>query len=156
MLEFLFTGALGALLILMCSLSVYELLRLVWQRLPTMKAHPRKRVLAVVAAVFGGHIINIWIFGLVYYLLYINGYGTFTGTDIERGIYKLDIFGAVYFSAVSYTTLGLGDIAPEGALRMIASVEALTGFVMIGWTVSFTYLAMEKFWAMPHRRKGGE
>lgn len=150
--EFALSGLLGICLIFICSMIIYELLRAVWHKLPHMKAHPRKRVLLMVAGVFAGHIINIWIFGAVYHLLCVYGYGTFTGTDIERGLYHLDVFGAMYFSAVTYTTLGLGDITPEGALRMIAGVEALTGFIMIGWTVTFTYLAMEKFWVLPHKR----
>lgn len=28
----------------------------------------------------------------------------------------------------------------------VAGTEALTGFVLIGWSASFTYLEMEKFW----------
>lgn len=41
---------------------------------------------------------------------------------------------------------------PLGSIRMITGVESLTGFLLIGWTVSFTYLAMEKFWELPHHR----
>jgi hypothetical protein len=29
---------------------------------------------------------------------------------------------------------------------MIAGVEALVGLLMIGWSASFTYLMMERFW----------
>ena len=114
---------------------------------------PRKRVLLVIAAVFFGHIVNIWVFGVVYYVLTEHGMGTLSGASVIRGDYVVDFFGCLYFSAVSYSTLGLGDVTPEGALRMIAGVEALTGFILIGWTVTFTYLAMEKFWNLPHRRK---
>jgi hypothetical protein len=44
-------------------------------------------------------------------------------------------------------------VAPHGPLRIIASMEALTGFVLIGWSASFTYLSMEKFWDLHERRK---
>ena len=37
------------------------------------------------------------------------------------------------------------DFAPYRA-RLIAGVEALTGLLMIGWSASFTYLEMERFW----------
>lgn len=52
----------------------------------------------------------------------------------------------VYFSAVTYSSLGFGALFPTGAIRMICGVEALNGLVLIGWSVSFTYLVMEKFW----------
>ena len=55
----------------------------------------------------------------------------------------LDYF---YFSVTTYSTLGVGDLFPTGAIRLVAGVEALTGFVLIGWSASFTYLSMERSW----------
>jgi hypothetical protein len=55
----------------------------------------------------------------------------------------LDFF---YFSIATYTTLGIGDVHPSGAMRLVAGVEALNGLVLIGWSASFTYLTMERFW----------
>ena len=150
--EFFFTGLLGCLLITVCCFNVYELLRQAWKHLPGMKSHPRMRVLMIMSCIFVVHIVNIWIFGITYYLLHTHNMGTLNGSSVEQGQYAIDFFGCLYFSAVNYSTLGLGDITPTGALRMITGVEALTGFIMIGWTVSFTYLAMEKFWPLPHRR----
>lgn len=152
--EFLITGLLGITLIAACCLNIYEILRYLWRLLPRLTWPPRPRIFAVMAGVFIGHILNIWLFGFVYYaLIHWADMGTFIGTAIERGDYKLDIFGCIYFSAVTYSTVGFGDFTPEGALRMIAGVEALAGFILIGWTVSFTYLTMEKFWELPHRRR---
>ena len=59
---------------------------------------------------------------------------------------------AFYFSITSYTTLGIGDLYPTGALRIISGIEALNGLVMAGWTASLTYLYMEKFWHLAPRR----
>lgn len=151
--EFLFTGMLGTLLIVMCCLCVYEALRFLWRLLPRLTGAPHLRVMLVAIGGFVPHIANIWLFGLVYYVLHHFDLGTLSGTSIASGSYTLDVFGCVYFSAVTYTTLGLGDVTPEGALRMIAGVEALAGFLLIGWTVSFTYLAMQTFWELPHGRK---
>lgn len=52
----------------------------------------------------------------------------------------------VYFSVVVYTTLGLGDLVPEGAIRFLTGTEALTGSVLITWSASFTFLEMQRFW----------
>ena len=151
--EFLLTGLLGAGLIVLCGLITYEALRFLWSRLPGLTMPPRQRVFFVVACVFASHIVNIWLFGVTYYVLMKAQLGTMIGTAIERGEYALDLFGCLYFSATTYSTVSFGDITPEGALRMIAGVEGLAGFILIGWTVSFTYLVMEKFWQLPHRKK---
>jgi hypothetical protein len=47
---------------------------------------------------------------------------------------------------VVYTSLGFGDIQPIAHVRLIAGVEALVGLLMIGWSASFTYISMERFW----------
>ena len=153
--EFFLSGLLGVILIGICSLTLYEILRFIWQLLPKLTWPPRFRIFIVVAGAFAGHILNIWLFGFVYYALIYFGLGKFIGTAIERGEYALDIFGCIYISAVTYTTVGTGDITPEGGIRMIAGVEALTGFLMVGWTISFTYLALEKFWQLPHSKQKG-
>lgn len=150
--EFFITSVIGILLIGISSLSIYEILRFVWQRLPKLSMRPHCRVLLVVAAVFTGHILNIWVFGTIYYALVSAGMGDLMVTTAAHDDHIKDFFGCLYFSSVSYTTLGLGDVTPKGALRMIAGVESLAGFILIGWTVTFTYLAMEKFWELPHKR----
>jgi hypothetical protein len=45
-----------------------------------------------------------------------------------------------------HSTLGIGDLHPSGVMRLIAGVESLDGLVLIGWSASFTYLAMEEYW----------
>ena len=48
-----------------------------------------------------------------------------------------DLPTALYFSAVTYTTTGYGDVVlPEG-WRLVGGVEALTGIVMCGWSTGF-------------------
>jgi Ion channel len=55
----------------------------------------------------------------------------------------------LYFSVETFTSTGFGDILPSGPVRMVAGAEALNGLLLIGWSASFTYLAMERFWAPP-------
>lgn len=54
---------------------------------------------------------------------------------------------SLYFSAETYTSLGFGDLTPNGPVRLLAGVEALNGLLLIGWSASFTYLCMERFWS---------
>jgi hypothetical protein len=65
--------------------------------------------------------------------------------DLSRGlgdVYKRQ----VYFSAVVYSTLGLGDVLPHGTMRFMVGTEALTGFLLVTWSASFTFMEMERWW----------
>ena len=43
-----------------------------------------------------------------------------------------DAWTAIYFSIVTWTTLGYGDYAPTPDVRLFASLEAMMGYVMLG------------------------
>src|SRR4030095_3562381 len=49
----------------------------------------------------------------------------------------LDLQSSVYFSAVTYTTTGYGDLVPPEPWRLHGGVEALTGILMCGWSTGF-------------------
>lgn len=50
----------------------------------------------------------------------------------------LELLNAIYFSVVTFTTLGYGDIAPLGLARVIAAIEAFLGsFTMALFVVVF-------------------
>ena len=99
------------------------------------------RVAALIAGVFVAHLVAIALYAIVFYLMH-----THFGLGSVAGAFEGSALDFFYFSITSYTTLGVGDVAPHGLLRIIAGVEALNGFVLIGWSASFTYLAMERFW----------
>jgi hypothetical protein len=134
-------------LILLTVFIHYEALRLLSEALPRLNIQPRLRLLVVIIGVFVAHTIEVWVFGLAYYAM--SG-----GMELGRvtGATTGHFFDFVYFSAVVYTSLGFGDIMPVAHVRMLAGVEALVGLLMIGWSASFTYLMMERFWP-DHRRR---
>jgi hypothetical protein len=57
-----------------------------------------------------------------------------------------DFFDCVYLSFVTYSTLGFGDIVPEGWVRFMVGTEAVTGLVQIAWTASYLYFQMGRNW----------
>lgn len=132
------------ILVALAILVHYEVLRLASVLIPEERhVRPRARVVLVVFACFAAHTIEVWLFALAYYLFVeVFGLGSFGGT--HNGSFVDNI----YFSVVSYTSLGFGDVYPIDNVRLISGVEALVGLLMIGWSASFTYLAMEKFWPM--------
>ena len=101
----------------------------------------RIKVLYAITSVILLHIVEIWLFGLMLWMLVQwPACGRITGTDDSL------LLDAIYLSAMSYTTVGFGDVAPVGPVRFLTGTEALTGFVLIAWSASFTYLEMERFW----------
>ena len=100
----------------------------------------RRRILLLILGLLTLHVVEIWLFGIGYFFL-LGDPGSSRINGSEGGLLDL-----VYFSAVVYTTLGLGDLIPVGAIRFMTGTEALTGFVLITWSASFTFLEMQKFW----------
>jgi hypothetical protein len=51
---------------------------------------------------------------------------------------------ALYFSAVTYTTTGYGDVVLPMQWRLVGAVEALTGILMCGWSTGFFFTAVAR------------
>jgi voltage-gated potassium channel Kch len=49
---------------------------------------------------------------------------------------------ALYFSAVTYTTTGYGDVVLPTEWRLVGAVEALTGILMCGWSSGFWFVVV--------------
>jgi voltage-gated potassium channel Kch len=72
----------------------------------------------------------------------------FTASLIEVGLYAAAYlrFGAIegveraaYFSMVTFTTLGYGEIVLGEEWRMLASFEAANGIILFGWTTALIF-----------------
>ena len=101
----------------------------------------RRKVLYAIFGVLALHVIEIWIFGASTWLLLL-----YPNTGTIAGAHPPHLLDAVYMSAMTFTTVGFGDLAPVGPIRFLSGTTALTGFVLIAWSASFTYLEMERFW----------
>lgn len=79
--------------------------------------------LAIVMAILALHGLEIWAFALAYL-----GIGATAGLE-----------DALYFSTISYSTVGYNDthIAPEW--RLLGAFESILGMVLIGWSTAFFF-----------------
>jgi hypothetical protein len=137
----------SSIMVIACVLIHYEVLRYTSALLGRLTMPPRPRILVVMFAVFFAHTVEVWMYAVAYYLLNNHfGIGGFGGT-LENHFTDY-----LYFSTSTYSSLGYGDVYPLGGLRLMAGIETIAGLVMIGWSASFTYLAMVKFWGLhgPH------
>lgn len=104
-------------------------------------SHRRRKVLYGIFGVLALHLVEMWIFGLTMAaLLLLPDTGHISGAD------RLGLLDSVYLAATTYTTLGFGDLTPVGPIRFLVGMIALTGFVLVAWSASFTYLEMSRDW----------
>lgn len=122
----------------------YEVLQNCLRILPALPRRRRPRVILLILIIMLTHVVEIWIFGIAYFLLIRwDALGSIDGSFEIQGL--LDY---VYYSAMVYTTVGFGDLTPQGAIRFMTGVEALTGLVMITWSASATFLEMQRDWSV--------
>lgn len=83
-----------------------------------------------VLSVFLFHTIEIWLWALLYM-----GLGSFE--VIER---------ALYFSTVTFTTLGYGDITLPPRWQLLSSFEAVNGIILIGVSTAFVFAVIQRLY----------
>lgn len=108
-------------------------------------SRPRIKVLYAIGSLLVLHVVEIWIFGFALWaLLQWPACGAISALSPA-------FLDAVYFSAVTYSTVGYGDLVPTGPIRFLAGTESLVGLVLITWSASFTFLEMQRFWRQGRR-----
>jgi len=126
----------------------YEVLMMLSKILPHLKIKHRFRVAVGLIGALIAHMTEIWIFAFAFYfLIKQESFGRIIGAD------DASLLDCVYFSIVNYTSLGYGDLVPEGLLRYTAGLEALTGLVLIAMTASFMFVQIQKFWSKSEIKK---
>ena len=128
-------------LVVACVVVHYEALSGLTTLLKRITLKPRQHILLLIFAILFLHVIEVWIFGIGYYaLITTEGHGMLVSN------HSIGFLDCIYYSAVCFTTLGLGDVVPVGAVRFVTGSEALTGFVLLTWSASFTFVEMQRFW----------
>ncbi len=73
---------------------------------------------------------------------------------VWAGVYKLlvpvgelaSFETAVYFSFVTFTTLGYGDITLSEGYRLLSGIQALNGILLVGWSTALMFAVVQKTW----------
>lgn len=53
---------------------------------------------------------------------------------------------AAYFSAVTFASLGYGDIVLLGSWRMLSAFQAMTGLLVFGWSTALLFAIVQRIW----------
>lgn len=133
-----------AITIVLAALTIgihYEVLAGLSRLAPRLNMPTRRRVILIVFAIAIAHGVEVWLFAGGLYL---------ASEVLELGRLEGTLTGSVrdyfYFSVVSYTSLGYGDIRPTAFVRIIAGNEAVIGLLMMAWSAAFTLHVMNKYW----------
>ncbi|MCH7812351.1 MAG: two pore domain potassium channel family protein [Chloroflexi bacterium] len=55
-----------------------------------------------------------------------------------------DLETALYFSTVTFTTLGYGDVTLDAGWRLLASLQGANGTIMFGWTTALVMAVIHR------------
>lgn len=129
------------ILVALTTVIHYEVLSALNHWLPTLKLPSRTKLLVVLFAMFLAHSFEILIYGIALFTLV-------AGMSIGglSGSVELSLVNCVYLSAEAYTSIGFGPVIPIGATRLLIGAEALNGLLLIGWSASYAFIAMERYW----------
>lgn len=89
-------------------------------------------LIITVLGVFLAHIVEIWAWATLYFLFEPDVLTTFEN--------------ALYFSTVTFTTVGYGDIVLTPQWRLLSSFEAANGFLLFGWSTAFIFDIISKLY----------
>ena len=53
---------------------------------------------------------------------------------------------ALYFSIVTFTTVGYGDIVLDRESRLLATFESVDGWIIFGWTTALVMLVIQRLY----------
>lgn len=95
--------------------------------------HGTSIVVATVLGIFLVHAFEVWLWAAVY--LYVGALPDFDT--------------ALYFSTVTFTTLGYGDVTMPAEWQLMGALEGMNGFIMIGWSTAFLVTVTSRFAPFP-------
>lgn len=77
------------------------------------------------------HLLEAIIWGIAY-LLFLDDGGPATYEE------------AIYFSTVTFASLGYGDVVIEGPWRMLSAIQAMTGLLAFGWSSALLFVIVQR------------
>ena len=95
---------------------------------------PLTLLLAATVGIIAIHTMEIWLYALLYLQL-----------DAFRHFEQ-----ALYFSTVTYATIGYGDVVMAHQWRILGAIEGAVGIIMLGWSTAFLVSLLSQLKLLGH------
>lgn len=105
--------------------------------------HWLKRLLQTKVQKVGGIVLMMFLASLLEVLVWAV---TFLALNAIEGFER-----ALYFSMVTFTTLGYGEIVLDEQWRLLASFAAANGIMMFGWTTAIVIAVVQRVYFPEHK-----
>lgn len=79
------------------------------------------------------HLIEVIVWGIAY--LFLNGSEAMSSFE-----------EAIYFSTVTFASLGYGDVVIDGPWRLLSAIQAMTGLLAFGWSSALMFAIVQRIW----------
>jgi hypothetical protein len=115
------------------------------RRQQALGSHPRRRwshvrkaglVSSVAMTMFLASLIEIGIWAVLYLQIGVLG----------------DVRTAAYFSAVTFSAVGYGDVTLHEPWRLLSALEGANGVILFGWSTSLVFGAVREVVVQPEHR----
>lgn len=118
----------GAGLFVLVRLFRIELHEAAAMRLPPFSLRTLLFVLSLALGLFALHGLEIWAYAGLY-----------------LGLHALpNLETAVFFSTITYSTVGYDDYGLATRWQLVAAIEAINGVILLGWSTAFFFAVMTR------------
>jgi hypothetical protein len=78
-------------------------------------------------------VFTVFLFGIIYYLstTYLPFFGSIESTLPQNLNHFQEFWNSIYYSAITFFTIGYGDYFPHGALKIVAAFEGFSGVFLM-------------------------
>jgi voltage-gated potassium channel Kch len=133
--------AIAALLIVTTTAVHAGGMLLVLRAIRLHRANWRRRLQRTAIYQVGGTVLLMFLVSLVEVSIWA---GTYLVLKAIQGFEH-----ALYFSLVTFTTLGYGDVVLDEHWRLLASFEAVNGIILFGWTTAIVLAVVQRVYFTP-------
>lgn len=100
-----------------------------WFRLHRHSLGKAIAMVSTVLSLFVVHTVEVWMWAVVFVTT-----GAITQFELS-----------LYFSTVTFSTLGYGDVILSADWRLLGALEAISGFILIGWSTAYLVAASTRY-----------
>ena len=87
----------------------------------------------------------VWVGGTILFMFIVSILEVLLWAFTFLALHAIDgIEEAFYFSMVTFTTLGYGDVLLDEGWRILGSFEAANGIIMFGWTTAIVIAVVQR------------